>query len=294
MKTKKEKSPFTKQWIIKNAIDICSEYEKGILTLRALHYQLVSKGMTNDMAHYKKVVNAMIEARWNNTISFDTFSDLEREMVGQTDYRETILDDEIEIGKRQVSAWMSHYVKNRWENQPYYIEVFIEKKALQNVFDRVCSEWNVALGPCKGYPSLTFLHETYKRFKSVYKTGKRLVILYFGDYDASGEDIPRSIYDNLLNFGIDVEIKRIALNLDQVRKFKLPHAPTKETDTRAAKWNGIGQVELDALSPKETIKLCRAAIEEHFDTDLYKELLQTEADEKETYKKELKDYINSL
>ena len=49
------KDKFTKQWIIDNAIDICSQYDKGVLTLRALHYQLVGSGMINDIQHYKRV-----------------------------------------------------------------------------------------------------------------------------------------------------------------------------------------------------------------------------------------------
>jgi predicted oxidoreductase (fatty acid repression mutant protein) len=58
------KDIYTKQWIIDNAINVCSRYANGILTLRALHYQLVGLGMTNDVQHYKRVVVAMIDARW--------------------------------------------------------------------------------------------------------------------------------------------------------------------------------------------------------------------------------------
>lgn len=294
MSVLKVKSEFTKNWILSNSIEICDEYEKGVLTLRALHYQLVSRGMTNDISHYKKVVNTMIQARWDNEISFDTFSDLDREMVGSTDYRETILEDEIETGKRQIRAWMNHYFKNRWENQPNYIEVFIEKKALQGVFKDVCNRWDVALGACKGYPSLTFLNETYLRFSAAEDAGKNLIILYFGDYDASGEDIPRSIYENMKRFGIEIEIKRIALMEHQVIKWKLPHAPTKETDTRAAKWDGLGQVQLDAVKPNVIIELCENAIEDLFDGKLYHELLDIQQIEKEKYKTELKTYVNQL
>ena len=91
------KDDFTKVWIIENSIDVVSQYEKGILTLRALHYQLVGLGMTNDIQHYKLVVSAMIDARWDNLISFDTFSDLDRGMVGETPYHETILKNENSI-----------------------------------------------------------------------------------------------------------------------------------------------------------------------------------------------------
>jgi len=65
---------FTKKWIIEKGIPIVKSYN-GNLTLRALHYRLVAQGMTNDINHYKKVVNAMIEARWDGLLYFDDFLD---------------------------------------------------------------------------------------------------------------------------------------------------------------------------------------------------------------------------
>ena len=288
------KTEYTKQWIIDNAINIVDRYEKGILTLRALHYQLVGLGMINDISHYKKVVNAMIDARWDNVISFDTFSDLDRTMVGETEYKETVLDDEIDIGKQQISAWMNNYSKNRWENQPVYPEIFIEKKALQGVFQKVCDNNSIALGACKGYPSLTFLYEASLRFKEAYRLGKRCVIIYFGDYDPSGEDIPRSIKENFRKFGIDVDFNLIALNKEQVLEWKLPPAPAKLTDTRTANWDGLGQVELDALKPETLIELCEDAINDVFSEDIYDELLYQERNEKVIYKEKLVEYVQSL
>jgi hypothetical protein len=291
---KKEKSEFTKQWIIDNAINIVDDYEKGVLTLRGLHYQLVGLGMTNDIAHYKKVVNSMISARWDDLISFDTFSDLDRAMVGETASEEIILENEIESSKNTISYWMDNYYKNRWENQPYYPEVFIEKKALQGVFQRECRNWNVALGACKGYPSLTFLHESYLRFKDADERGKKVIILYFGDYDPSGEDIPRSIYENILRFGLDIEIRRIALMENQVIEWNLPPAPAKETDSRTANWGGLGQVELDAVKPEMLMKLLTDSLKSIFDEALHDELMEVEASEKIEYKRELRQFIIDL
>ena len=127
------KDEFTRKWITDNAIEIVNRYEKGILTLRGLHYQLVSIGMTNSIKHYKRVVAAMIDARWAGLVDFDAFSDLDRTMVGKTRYEETDLDNSIEEGKEAIRNWMDIYYKNRWENQVYYPEIFIEKKALQGV-----------------------------------------------------------------------------------------------------------------------------------------------------------------
>ena len=288
------KSEFTKDWIIQNSIDICRGYDKGVLTLRALHYQLVGIGMTNDIQHYKKVVNAMTDARWDNLIDFDTFSDLDRIMVGETKSEETSLEEKVSEAKHQIDLWMRVYSKNRWENQPYYPEVFIEKKALQGVFSNICRRRDVALGACKGYPSLTFLYESSLRFKEAIENGKKPVIIYFGDYDPSGEDIPRSIKNNLLRLDIDVEVRRIALMEHQVLEWKLPPAPTKDTDTRSAKWSGIGQVELDAVKPEMIERLCNNAINDVFDKNLYDELMEEEESERESYKRELKEFVQSI
>ncbi len=288
------KDKFTREWIMQNSIEIISRYEPGMLTLRGLHYQLVSIGMTNTMQHYKRVVSAMIKARWDGDVDFEAFSDHDREMIGKTEYSTTDLDFEIDFGKRQVQAWMNNYSKNRWENQPVYVEVFIEKKALQGVFGKPCKENDVALGACKGYPSLTFLHDTSKRFQEAIDNGKRPVILYFGDYDPSGEDIPRSIKENLFDFGVDVEIRRIALMEHQVLEWNLPPAPVKVGDSRTAKWDGLRQVELDAVAPEKLIELCQSAIDDCFDEDLFAELMEEEKTERLKYRLELKDFVNNL
>ena len=286
-------SEFTSEWIKKTGIPIAESYH-GNITLRALHYQLVARGMVNDINHYKKVVNAMIDARWAGEISFDAFLDHERETIGTTGFKATDVESTADQAKIQIKAWATSYSKNRWENQPIYPEVFIEKKALQGVFERPCRRWDVALNPCKGYPSLTFLHDACNRFKEAESNGKTPVILYFGDYDPSGEDIPRSIHDNLLKMGVDVEVKRIALMEDQVRKWKLPPAPTKITDTRSRNWDDIGQVELDAVEPNQITKLCEGAIKDIFDSDLYDELMEQEKEEKEEFREILKRDFESL
>lgn len=287
------KTQFTKGWILKFGIPIVERYG-GNITLRALHYQLVALGMNNDVNHYKKVVSAMIDARWERSVAFSAFLDHERETLGFTAYRPTNPKSASESAKQQIKAWATSYSKNRWENQPIYPEVFIEKKALQGVFEAPCRDWDVALNPCKGYPSLTFMNNAKNRFVAATNAGKECVIIYFGDYDCSGEDIPRSIGATLAQMGIEIGVKRIALMESQVRKWNLPPAPTKLSDSRAAAWNGIGQVELDAVEPRKIIDLLNKALESVFDKDLHDELLEDEAEEETEFKRILKRDFKSL
>lgn len=287
------KDQFTKQWIIQNAIDVLSRYEAGVLTIRGLHYQLVSRGMTNDIQHYKRVVAATGDARWQGLISFNAFSDRDRYLACETEAEPSIYGDKLDKAKYQVGAWMREYSLNMWENQTYYPEVFIEKKALEGVFIKPCERHRIALGACKGYPSLTFLHDATKRFKDAYNRGQQPVIIYFGDYDPSGEDIPRALEENIKLLGCpQIEVRRIALKEWQVVDWKLPPAPTKVTDSRSANWDGLGQVELDAVKPEVLIQLLNKAVEDLFDENLYDELKEREEEERKAFRVEMKRYVD--
>ena len=126
--------------------------------------------------------------------------------------------------------------------------------------------------------------------------------------DPSGEDIPRSIYENLIKFGVEVEVRRIALMEEQVIEWNLPPAPTKEFkigkrkdgslgyigDVREKNWDGLGQVELDTVKPEKLIELCENAIQEVFDEDKYNELLEQEREERNEYRIEIKNFVNNL
>jgi len=288
------KDMYTRDWIIENSKEIVGQYYSGI-TIRQLHYRLVAdRGMTNDVNHYKRVVTAMTQARWKEIIDFESFIDRERSMYGETADDEKDLDDEIEHGKEQVKAWMNAYHLNRWSNQPNYIEVWIEKKALQGVFEVPCGAKSVGLAPCKGYPSITFIYEASQRFREAKDNGKNLIILYFGDFDPSGEDIPRSVQENFARLGINVDVKRMALNSDQIEEMGLPGVPPKSTDTRTKNWTGGSVVELDAVEPKKLAEMCREAIKEHFDITLYEELNNKEEDERRVYRESLKDFVKNL
>lgn len=188
---------------------------------------------------------------------------------------------------------MQSYYLNKWENQPFYPEVLIEKKALEGVFYKTCKDLRIALGACKGYPSLTFLHDASIRIKLAEERGKQPIIIYFGDYDPSGEDIPRALLENLRKFGCEtVEIDRVCLTEQQVIEWDLPPAPTKVTDSRSVHWDGLGQVELDAVKPEKLIELLRMKVSEITDDEAKEELETRESVERETFRSEMKRYVN--
>jgi hypothetical protein len=75
-------------------------------------------------------------------------------------------------------------------------------------------------------------------------------VLYFGDFDPSGEDMVRSLRERLAFFESSPEIIKCALTDDDVTRYSLPPDFTKKTDTRRAAFvakYGDRCVELDAL-----------------------------------------------
>lgn len=116
------------------------------------------------------------------------------------------------------------------------------------------------------------------------------------------EDIPRSVGETLNRMADEVsgispfrvEVKRFALFESQVREWGLPPAPAKETDSRTANWDGIGQVELDAVKPEKLKRMAQDAIDTVFDYGLYDELQVEEDKETGVYRGALLDYVNNL
>ncbi len=91
-------------------------------------------------------------------------------------------------------------------------------------------------------------------WSSVHDAAERLadgaVILYFGDFDPSGEDMVRSLGQRLGMVGGTPEIVKCALTVGDIERYHLPPYPAKKTDSRAAAFvakHGDVAVELDAL-----------------------------------------------
>lgn len=78
---------------------------------------------------------------------------------------------------------------------------------------------------------------------------------------------------------MDVEVRRLALNYDQIEEHRPPPNPTKLTDSRAPKYVeefGHSSWELDALNPEVIEDLIRKAVEPYIDEKKKKKALAAE------------------
>jgi hypothetical protein len=157
--------------------------------------------------------------------------------------------------------------------------VWVEKEALSEIFSKITNPYGVTLIVGRGYNSLSIKKELADRFK---KIGKPIIILYFGDFDPSGEDIYRDLIDSFSFFGTRPKIEKIALTREQVEEYHLPFDFTKKTDARASKFidkYGDMAVELDALPIQVLQELIKENIEKYLDAKAFNSVIAEEEQE---------------
>src|SRR5882672_9999430 len=159
------------------------------LSLRQLYYQLVSRNIVpNTERSYKNVGNLVSDARLAGLVDWSMIRDRGRNMVANTHW-----NSPAEI----VRSAALQFRVDRWEDQPNYVEVMVEKQALEGVLEPVCSEMDVPFTANKGYSSSSAMYEASKRFLRQSREGKTLFIIYLGDHDPSGIDMTRDVRDRL-------------------------------------------------------------------------------------------------
>lgn len=175
---------------------------------------------------------------------------------------------------------LSSYRRNVWDSQPRYVEVWLEKDALSGIFEDVLEPYGVTLNVGRGYDGWDSIRNAAER----YGTGENTTVLYFGDFDPSGEDMKRSLEDRLSFFKSSPEIQKIALTYEDIALYSLPPDFTKAKDTRrkgfVTKYGDVA-VELDALSYDVLRDRIVKEVEAQMDLDALAEVREMERMETE-------------
>ena len=235
------------------------------LTLRQLYYQFVRRNwLPNKDREYKRLGRVVTDAREAGEIDWLAIEDR-----GRNCYATDTEDDPGEVLRGIEYGINLDY----WEDQGQYIEVWVEKDALSNVISRPCRKYNVPYMACKGYLSASEAWRAGLRFREARLTGKKTVLIHLADHDPSGLDMTRDNAARLRLFArAGVQVRRIALNMDQIEEHDPPPNPAKITDSRAADYisqYGEESWELDALEPRMLDELITSVIQEYIDQDVW-------------------------
>lgn len=266
--------------VIARADRICREYAaQGYdLTLRQLYYQFVARDwIPNNQRSYDRLGRIINDARYAGLIDWNHVVDRTRNL-------------------RDLPHWSSpqdfmkkvapQFREDKWKDQRIRCEVWIEKDALVGVLEAACVPMDVPYFSCRGYTSASEVWGAAQRLRRHIEKGQRVVILHLGDHDPSGVDMTRDIEDRLWKFiATDLaqgrgklklsranaiattngmlEIRRIALNMDQVEQYDPPPNFAKPKDARYKSYveaYGRDCWELDALPPDVLVNLIQREV----------------------------------
>lgn len=302
---------------IQSCREILNDFQaRGLrMTLRQLYYQLVSRNaIENKLKEYKRLSNLLSDARMMGMLDWDAIEDRLRKPRAAQQFED--LNDLME-------AALATYRLARWEGQEHYVELWVEKEAMAGIIEPIAREYHITFMVNRGYSSQSAMYEAAKRFldgcygKVPYQTvaemltkgGQKLenpthealtkvmiqnkddfptqkrkpILLYLGDHDPSGEQMAEDCSNRLDLFGIDVDVRKIALTREQVDMYDPPPNPAKMADPRAAAYvekHGESSWEMDALSPDVLDQVIRGAIEEVCDLDLMEKIKRREERDK--------------
>lgn len=238
--------------LIRSAHHVLEEYHP--MTLRQVFYRLVSlQVLKNTYGRYKALSRALVTARQEGMIPWDWIEDRLREPR-----QVAMWDDLSDFAEAAARA----YRRDVWATQPRYLEVRLKKDALSGIFGQVLKRYGVTLNVGRGYDSWTSIHVAARRLDD------HTTVLYFGDFDPSGEDMVRSLAERLAFFGCCPEIVKVALNLEDIERYDLPPDFTKASNSRrdafVAKYGDVA-VELDALPPNVLAQRLESAVSGRLD-----------------------------
>lgn len=254
--------------VISKANSICAEYaQQGlVLTLRQLYYQFVARGLVpNEQREYDRLGDICRDGRMAGLMDWDYLIDRTRNLMSWKTYKGP---------QEALKELADKYHRDLWAPQQKRIEVWVEKDAAIGVVEGVCSANSVPYFSCRGYTSMSEMHDAAQRLRWHMEAGNSVTILHIGDHDPSGLDMTRDIEDRLRMFigrdwagihlgsgswtrgqikasqrdhmrskGNEIEdwenpftVKRIALNIDQIDQYAPPPNPAKTSDARYQKY----------------------------------------------------------
>jgi hypothetical protein len=268
------------------------------ISVRQMYYRLYSQNLLVNVTKftYGNFDGALTDARLAGIIPIDAFTDDSRAQVETID--SSITPDVYALAETYSfrDDVMNSYQPPRWYKQPIYVEVWVEKQSLWETFTGILQDRQVVIVANKGFAGLAFLNEAAKRLSEAFGPPgiEKIVILYFGDLDPSGDAMDEIIVrrlgqiNALQGYGLPIdnperfEFRRVALKPEHIERYNLPSMEDValkaklKNDPRAEsfekKYGSLFQYEVDALSaivPDEFANMVLQAVDELYDVDVW-------------------------
>lgn len=255
------------------------------MTLRQLYYRMVSAGkISNVKAEYDRLKVLAGRLREHGDVPRSWMVDHTRATLKPSSW--TGLEDFGDTVRRA-------YRKDFWASLEHCVEVFCEKDAIAGTIQPITHKYDVALRVCRGYASISFAGEIAEDWREI---GKPIVAYYLGDFDPSGHDIERDLWERLERYSGCRRVEdgqapqlgefawvRLAVLPEDFERHDLIALPVKDQDTRSRAWrqrHGDRCAEVDAIAPTELRARVDSAIKQHIDPVRWSRLIEIEEAER--------------
>jgi hypothetical protein len=248
------------------------------VTARWLFYRLLQTGVYSGKQDYKnRFLPLVTRARkaFHGGWTPATLADETREAIiggdGYTDGR-----DWLERGVYSQGCTL-----DKWEAQPYYVELWFEAAAMRGQFEHYTQ--HVTLRPFQGDPSLDFKWNTAKWLEQAARVyGKPMVVLYFGDLDPKGLQIPYSARDDVQAWcSSPFEFIRCGLNPGDEHTYNLPENIDKP-----------GSYQWEALADADASSLITSNLAPYIDAGRFAQVEARELVVNERFRREVTDILS--
>ncbi len=141
--------------LLSQILEILDEYKGMRLTARQVYYQCVSRDLLgNTVQNYKRLTGLLTDARYAGYVDWNIIEDRGRRPNTPSEW--SSLRDLVETA-------LDAYRLPRWGDQQVYVEVWVEKQALEGVLLPITRRWHVPLMVNKGYSSASAMKEAADR-----------------------------------------------------------------------------------------------------------------------------------
>ncbi len=175
-------------------------------------------------------------------------------------------------------------VLDRWQDADTYVEIWFEAFAMIGQFRYFAP--NVSLVPFKGDASIEYKWRIAKRLEQMLERydGKPITILYFGDLDQKGLEIPENALRDIRAWcSVPFEFIRCGLNRGDEVRFGLGGSIDRADSYQ---W--------ESLSHEQARELIVPSVERFISQRLFSEIEQREQEATEKFQEGIKDLIDDL
>jgi hypothetical protein len=225
-------------------------------TLRWLFYRLLQDGFYSKKEDYHGAYMALMSTARHNEFEGwrpDTLADDMRESIVKTG------------GYQDVNGWAASFSNaiykcniDPWYGQTHYVELWFEANAMVRQFEHYTN--GITLRPMGGQPSIPYKYSIamdLERLATDYDLP--ITILYFGDYDAGGLQIGRTIEEHVREWcSADFDFVRCGINEGDAQRYHIPE-----------NFERPGSYQWEALTDNTARELITGALARYVDYDAW-------------------------